>query len=75
MTAQEGQTGEPRHSPGLPGLTLAVEPETGVLFGKFIMPGTSAIGRVGGVVIQKQNAAFGFFQGPAQAGVFSLTGG
>lgn len=62
-------------TPGLPDVTLAISSVSGVVTGSFVPPGARVPCVVRGVVIQKQQAAFGYFHGVNQSGYFSLTPG
>jgi len=57
---------------GLPNLTLGINPITGAVTGRFVLPGGNLTRPVAGVILQKQNSAFGFFRGVNQCGIFSL---
>ena len=48
-------------------------PVSGVITGTFVMPNGSVLRGFRGVVLQKQNAAYGYFRGLDQCGYFSLT--
>ncbi len=54
--------------PGGSGLSLAFTPSTGVFNGKVVTPKTSAPVPFGGVVLQGQEAGFGFFRTAGQSG-------
>jgi hypothetical protein len=62
-------------NPGQPDLTLHINSISGAVTGKFLMPDGTTTSPVGGVVLQKQSAAFGYFRGITQCGSFSLTPG
>lgn len=53
-------------------LSAKINPATGIFTGKFTHPATNLRRGLQGVVLQKQNAAFGFFRGIDQSGYFSL---
>lgn len=59
-------------NPGLPDLALTINAASGVISGKFIPPGGILTRSVHGVVLQKQQSAFGSFNGIDQSGYFSL---
>ena len=70
-------------TPGSPFVKLAINPVNGAVTGSFVLPSSSLSGSpviparnlprsVGGVVLQKQQAAFGCFVGLNQAGYFSM---
>jgi hypothetical protein len=59
-------------TPGQPNLTLGINPVTGAVTGRFQMPDGNLTRPVAGVILQKQNSAFGFFRGVSQCGIFSL---
>lgn len=61
-------------TPGSPDLKLAISPETGVVSGTFMLPDGNVTSGVHGVVLQKQNAAYGYFRGINQFGAFCLNG-
>jgi len=50
-------------TPGQPDLALAINPITGTVGGRFVMPNATVPSPVGGVILQKQGAAFGYFRG------------
>ncbi len=58
---------------GIPGLTLSVNPATGVIRGSFTDPVTSATTPIKGLVFQDQTNAGGFFLGGTNSGLFLLT--
>jgi uncharacterized protein YkwD len=60
-------------TPGQPNLTLGINPVTGAVIGRFQLPDGNLSRPVAGVILQKQNSAFGFFRGVSQCGIFSLT--
>ena len=60
-------------TPGLPDVTLAINPVSGTVSGTFIPPGGNLLRAVQGIVFQKQQAAYGYFRGIDQCGSFSLT--
>jgi hypothetical protein len=62
-------------TPGAPDVSLVINPLTGTVTGSFVMPGGNLIRAVRGVVIQKQQTAFGYFRGVNQCGSFSLAPG
>ncbi len=57
----------------LEGLRLKVNPATGTYSGSFVHPETGAKARIGGVILQKQNAGFGYFHGTQASGYTSLS--
>ena len=59
-------------APGTPSLALTIVPSNGVVTGWFRHPVANAWRSVLGVVLQKQNAAFGYFSGVNEGGAFSL---
>lgn len=59
-------------TPGAPNLSAAINPANGVVAGVFLHPGSKRARAVRGAVLQKQNAAFGFFPGVDESGYFSL---
>lgn len=61
-------------TPGLPDVILAINPVSGSVSGTFILPGAKSPTPIRGVILQKQNSAFGYFRTPVQSGSFSLTG-
>jgi hypothetical protein len=62
-------------TPGLPDVTLTINPISGVVSGTFIMPNGTVSSPVRGVITQKQQSAFGYFRGVNQCGYFSLVQG
>lgn len=62
-------------TPGLPDVTLGINPVSGVVVGSFLLPGGNLASGVRGIILQKQQAAFGYFRGTNQFGYFSLTPG
>jgi hypothetical protein len=58
---------------GIPGLTLSLNPATGVIRGGFTDPAATEPARIKGVVFQEQTNAGGFFLGGANSGSFLLT--
>lgn len=62
-------------TPGLPDVTLTINPISGAVSGSFVMPDANISTRVRGVVSQKQKSAFGYFPGINQCGSFALTSG
>ena len=60
-------------TPGLPDLTLSINPVSGAMSGTFDLPDGNVPRGVYGVIFQKQNSAFGCFRGLNQSGYFSLT--
>jgi hypothetical protein len=62
-------------TPGLPDVTLSINPISGAVSGSFVLPGGNVTRGVRGVVFQKQQAAFGYFRGLDQCGYFSLSPG
>jgi len=59
-------------TPGQPRVSVGINPYSGVVTGSFVMPDGNLRRSVGGVVLQKQESAFGFFRGINQCGYFSL---
>ncbi len=57
----------------IPGLTLSLNPATGVIKGSFADPAATGATPIKGVVFQQQTNAAGFFLGPANSGSFLLT--
>jgi uncharacterized protein YkwD len=62
-------------TPGAPNLNFAINPVSGTVNGTFVMPDGNLMRAVRGVVIQKQQTAFGYFRGVNQCGYFSLAPG
>jgi hypothetical protein len=62
-------------TPGLPDVTLTINPLSGTVSGGFLLPGGNLSRGVRGVVFQKQKSAYGYFRGVDQCGYFSLTQG
>jgi hypothetical protein len=62
-------------TPGAPNVSLVINPASGTVAGSFVMPGGTLIRAFRGVVIQKQQTAFGYFRGINQCGYFSLAPG
>jgi hypothetical protein len=62
-------------TPGSPNVTLAINPISGTVKGTFVLPDGNITRGVRGVILQKQQAAFGYFLGIDQGGYFSLTPG
>lgn len=60
-------------TPGSPNLTFHINPASGMISGKFKLPDGSAARGIGGVVLQKQDAAYGYFRGLDQSGYFALS--
>jgi len=58
---------------GISGLTLSLNPATGVIRGSFTDPATSATALIEGIVFQQQTNAGGFFLGATNSGNFLLT--
>ena len=58
--------------PGVPSLSATINRANGIVIGTFLHPSNHQARAVRGVVLQKQNAAFGFFAGINQSGYFSL---
>jgi hypothetical protein len=61
--------------PGAPDVSMAINPASGTVAGTFVMPGSKLVRTVRGVVLQKQQTAYGYFLGIDQGGCFSLTPG
>lgn len=59
-------------TPGSPKLSLKFEAGSGKFTGSFFHPAAKGTRGISGVVLQKQNAAFGFFRGVSECGWFSL---
>jgi hypothetical protein len=55
-----------------PSLSLKLTPSVGVFSGKFVDPATSRMRQFGGVMLQNQNEARGFFLGTDQSGAVRL---
>jgi hypothetical protein len=55
---------------GIPGLTLSLNPATGVIKGSFADPENAPIK---GIVFQEQTNAAGFFLGGTNSGLFLLS--
>lgn len=62
-------------TPGSPDLTFRINPVSGTVSGSFVLPQGNVLRGLRGVVLQKQQAAFGYFRGIDQCGYFSLSGG
>lgn len=62
-------------TPGAPNVSLVINPLFGTVTGSFVMPDSNLIRTVRGVVIQKQQTAYGYFRGINQCGYFSLAPG
>jgi uncharacterized protein YkwD len=62
-------------TPGLPDVTLSINPTSGAVTGSFVMPDGKVTRSVRGVIFQKQKSAFGYFRGLNQCGYFSLVQG
>ncbi len=62
-------------TPGAPDVSLVINPASGTVSGSFVMPGGNLSRGFRGVVIQKQQTAFGYFRGINQCGYFSLAPG
>jgi len=62
-------------TPGAPDVSLVINPVSGTVTGSFVMPNGNLLRGVRGVVIQKQQTAFGYFRGINQCGSFSLAPG
>lgn len=61
-------------TPGEPELTLSINPVSGAISGSFKLPGGNNVSRgIRGIVLQKQQAAYGYFRGLDECGSFSLT--
>jgi hypothetical protein len=60
-------------TPGLPDVSLKINPVSGAVSGSFVLPDANVTRGVRGVVFQKQQSAFGYFRGLNQCGFFSLT--
>ena len=60
-------------TPGAPDLSFRINPATGHRFRDLPFAGWECGARMGGVVLQKQNAAYGFFRGVNQSGYFALS--
>lgn len=59
-------------SSSTPSLSLKLTPRVGVISGRFVDPATSRIRQFGGVMLQSQNEARGFFLGTDQSGAVRL---
>jgi len=55
-------------------VTFSINPATGAFIGSFFWPGTHRITSLGGVVLQSENNAGGFFLGTNQGGSVQLHG-
>jgi hypothetical protein len=55
-------------------LTLTISPSSGSFSGKYVVPGTGTKLTLGGVVLQQQGVARGFFLGTNQSGGILLQG-
>jgi hypothetical protein len=55
-------------APALPGLSVAIKSSTGQFRGSFIHPVTGALTAFRGIVVQGENAGFGFFIASASSG-------
>src|SRR5205814_6092835 len=53
-------------------LSLKLTPSVGAISGHFVDPATSSVRRFGGVMLQNQNKARGFFLGTDQSGAVRL---
>jgi hypothetical protein len=62
-------------TPGAPNLSLAINSTNGVVAGNFQMPAANQNSPVRGVVLQKQQTAFGYFRGINQCGYFAMAPG
>jgi hypothetical protein len=62
-------------TPGAPFVKLSINPVNGVVSGSFVLPGGNTVRGVSGVVLQKQQNAFGLFRGTDQFGYFSMVPG
>ena len=60
-------------TPGAPDLAFTINPVSGVISGSFVLPGGNVTRAVRGIVIQKQQSAYGYFRGVNQCGVFSVS--
>jgi len=60
-------------TPGLPDVSLSINPVSGAVSGSFLLPDGNVARGVRGIVFQKQQSAFGYFRGINQCGYFSLT--
>lgn len=60
-------------TPGSPNLSFRINPASGTVTGTFT--NGNGLSGIGGVVIQKQNAAFGYFKGSNESGYFALNAG
>jgi hypothetical protein len=61
------------NGPGISGLTLSVAPATGLVSGSFLDPATGLATPIGGIVLQQQTNAAGFFLSTNATGLFQLT--
>jgi hypothetical protein len=59
-------------TPGLPDVTLTINPVSGAVSGTFLLPDGNLTRGVHGVIFQKQQSAFGYFRGVDQCGYFSM---
>ncbi len=62
-------------TPGPAAVSLVINPCSGIVSGSFVQPGGGDMQVVSGVVLQKQNSAFGYFRGSDACGAFSLLPG
>jgi uncharacterized protein YkwD len=60
-------------TPGQPDLALGINSVNGVVTGHLKVTDGSPAQPVAGVILQKQNSAFGYFRGVSQYGIFSLS--
>ena len=60
---------------GAPAVTLALNPLNGIVSGTLVPAARQRARVICGAVLQKQNAAFGYFSGAGQCGDFSLVPG
>jgi hypothetical protein len=60
------------NAPALSGLSIAIKSSTGQFHGSFIHPGTGSPTTFRGVVVQRENAGFGFFLANGSSGYATL---
>jgi hypothetical protein len=59
--------------PVIRGVTVTINPLNGIFSGRFLHPSTGVVSGFRGVILQKQNAGFGYFLGVNQSGTASLS--
>ncbi|HEX4086209.1 MAG TPA: CAP domain-containing protein [Chthoniobacteraceae bacterium] len=60
-------------NPGAPNLAFSINKTSGVITGAFLMPDGNVTRAVRGIVLQKQQSAYGFFRGLTEYGAFSVS--